>query len=293
MQTTIPHLRPQNTIQSELEARLRDTSNARWTDAELYRSINDAILRWSGRVSLPFVYTITGGGVNGTVEYSLPDYMGKRIQPQRRVYASYVNEDDETYEFVWADVQGYSVEPDGAGGQKLRLQWDEGALGTTSDARILWWGEQGTIPVTIPTVQTTINSTATSLILSAIVDIGQSGYVYVDKEWIEYSGFSDNGTYTTLTNLVRGINNTTAASHTQSSASVYFGIAMPELRLLENLYFQSMANAYAYGLTDSNETERTRYEWNMRYYQQLADEFWMRWMPTVSPQMRLTRRARG
>ncbi len=286
----VPHLRTQLTLLGDIEIRLRDTSNARWSDAELYASLSDACLRWSGRVSIPFIYTISGGWVEGTYEYTLPEYMGKRIQPQRRIVHTYGVDDEESNEYVWADVLGWSIEPDSSGGHVLRLENNEGIDGAVSDARILWWGEQGPLPSTIPTVQTTINSTDTSLILSAIVNVGPSGYVYVGTEWIQYSGFTDNGTYTTLTNLVRAINGSTAASH-NSAVSVYFGVALPELRLTENLYHQAMANAHAYGLTDVNETERTRYEWNMRYYQQLADEFWMRWTPTVSPRMRLTRRA--
>lgn len=291
MQYTAPHLRAQNTILDELEARLRDTSNARWTDAELYRAINDALLRWSGRVSIPYLYTLSGGWVSGTYEYSVPDYLGTRIQPQRRVLSPYIDTTTNTTQYVWADVRGWDLDPDGSGGQNLRTQWNEGTPGTTSDARILWWGENGPVPVTIPTVQTEIDSDDTSLVLSAVVDVGQSGYVKVDAEWIQWSGYSDDGSNTTLTNLVRAVNGTTAATHT-ASTSVYVGVAMPELRLLEQLYHQAMANAYAYGLTDINETERDRYERNMGYYQQLAEEFWMRWTPTP-PRMRLTRRAVG
>lgn len=292
MQYVIPHLRAQNTLETDLGVRLRDTSNVRWTDAELYAALSDALLKWSGRVSVPFVYTLTGGWVNGQYEYALPDYMGQRITPQRRVVVPYVNSNANSNQYVWADVLGWTTEPDGAGGQYLRVQWNEGVSGATTDGRILWWGEQGPLPTTVPTVQTEIDSDDTSLILGSLVNVGPSGYIKVGAEWIQYAGFTDDGTYTTLTNLVRGINNTTAATHTASTA-VYFGVALPELRLLDNLYAQAQANAFAYGLVEVNESERQRYEWNMRYQQQLADEFWMRWMPTVSPKMRLSRRGAG
>lgn len=291
MEYVLPFLRAQSTLLADIEARLRDTANARWTEVELYRALSDALTRWSGRVSVPFIYELSGGWVNGTSVYALPDYMSRKIQPQRKVTTPYVNSGGASSMEMWADVLGWDVEPDGTGGQELRLQWNEGTEGATTEGRILWWGEQGPLPTTPTTVQTQITAASTSLILGGIVDVGQSGYVYVDKEWIQYAGYTDNGTYTTLTNLVRGINNTTAATH-NSAVSVYVGVAMPHRQLQEQLLHQAMANAFAYGLIDVNETERDRYERNMGYYQQLADEFWMRWMPN-SPQIRLSRRAIG
>jgi len=290
----LPHLRSQSTLLAEMEARLRDTGNARYSEAEIYRGLSDALLRWEGRVFVPYTYTISGGWVNGSHEYALPAYIGERIQPQRRIVVPYVTDDAPSYEFVWADVLGWTVESDGAGGRYLRLEQNEGVAGATSDARILYWSENGPLPSTVPTLNTTITSATTTLVLSGIVDVGRAGYVRVENEWMQYVGRSDDGTRTSLLNVVRGVDGSTAAAHTASSSMyVYFGVALPNLRLLENLWHQALANVYAYSLTNVNETDRQRQEWNMRYLQQLADEFWPRWTPNLSPRLKLSRRSTG
>jgi len=283
MQYIAPNLIAQNTALAELQARLRDSA-VRWTAIELYRSMSSAVTGWSRHVSIPFIYTLSGGWLTTTHEYTIPDYMGVRIQPQRRITTTdNINQ--------WEDIDGFSIEPDGSGGQKLRVDRIEGTSGATTDARILWWGDQGPLPSTIPTIQTQLEAAATSLILTGLADgIGQSGYIKVGNEWIQYAGYSHNGTYYTLTNLVRGINNTTDAVHA-SAVSVYFGIAYPVIALLEQLYNQAQANAHAYGLVDVNETERSRYEFNMRYFQQQADDFWRSWVPVIAPRRRIGRAA--
>ena len=287
----LPQLRAQSTLKDAIEARLRDTANARFSEPEIYNALSDAVLRWSGRVFVPHVYTVSGGWDAGIYEYTLPAYLGRRMQPQRKVAVPYVSE-SASQQYVWADVLGWTVEPNATGGQTLRLQYNEGNIGVVADGRILYWGENGPLPSTVPTLQTTMTSSVTSLILSTLLPVGQSGFVYVEQEWMEYAGCSHGTAYTTLTNLVRGVGGTTAASHS-SAVSVYFGVALPDLRLFENLYPQALANVYAYGLTATNDTDRERHERNWRIQQQLADEFWRMWTPNVAPRIKLSRRTTG
>jgi hypothetical protein len=67
------------------------------------------------------------------------------------------------------------------------------------------------------TLSTTINSTATEVVLNSTVGLPASGFVKIGSEIINYSYISGN----TLYNCFRGQQNTTAASHT-SGATVYW-----------------------------------------------------------------------
>lgn len=281
-----------------IQSRLRDSDAIlRWTQGELYSAISDAVLRWSGRVAVPYVYTVTGGWSSGVYEYALPIYMGRRIQPQRKVSVPYVSEGQNS-QYVWADVLGWEVEPDGSGGQVLRLAFNEGNTGSAADGRILWWGENGPLPRSAstgyPQANHTLGADVTAndsyLTLDGRYFVPQVGYISLGNQWLQYNGYSTVSGATRLLNLVWAIDGTEAAS-VSSGAAVLWGVAMPVMSLLENLYNQALANAYAYSLTDVNESDRQRQEWNMRYYQQMADEFWQRWTPNVAPRLKLSRRA--
>ena len=67
------------------------------------------------------------------------------------------------------------------------------------------------------TLSTTINSSATEIVLSNVVNLPASGFIKIDDEIINYSYIVGN----TLYNCFRGQQNTTAASHT-SGVTVYW-----------------------------------------------------------------------
>ena len=67
------------------------------------------------------------------------------------------------------------------------------------------------------TLSTTINSSATEIVLSNVDNLPASGFIKIDSEIINYSYITGN----TLYNCFRGQQNTTAASHT-SGATVYW-----------------------------------------------------------------------
>jgi hypothetical protein len=72
----------------------------------------------------------------------------------------------------------------------------------------------GQISPTSSTLATTINSTATTIVLSSVVGLPTTGFIKLDNEIINYGYI----TGTTLYNCFRGQANTTAASHTAGVA---------------------------------------------------------------------------
>ena len=47
-----PVVRSQTQLLTDLEAQLRDTANAKWTDEELYRAINRGVRGWGMWISI-------------------------------------------------------------------------------------------------------------------------------------------------------------------------------------------------------------------------------------------------
>jgi hypothetical protein len=72
----------------------------------------------------------------------------------------------------------------------------------------------GEVGPTTATLSSAITATSDSITLSTVVDLAGSGYIRLDSEDIYYTYISGN----TLGGVFRGQNNTTAASHTTSTA---------------------------------------------------------------------------
>jgi len=88
------------------------------------------------------------------------------------------------------------------------------------------WG--GTITgVATTTLNGTINSSATSIVLTSATGFGTSGTILINSELITFSGVSTN----TLTGCVRGVSGTTAAAHTSGAtvqlATTFIGWGQP------------------------------------------------------------------
>lgn len=287
-----PYVRSQDNLLSLIQDQLDDGSNTRWTDARIYSAINKAIDTWHGRVLVPYVYTMTGGWTAGTFEYTLPDYMDVRyIQPQIRRYrdetAYYLAEtgDGDT----WADVMGFSVERNTSNGLTLRVDNSEYSM----DGRILWWGSNGHVNTTPAVLGANITSSDTSLTTSDVPqNIGRVGYVKINSEWIGYQDVTEGTASWTLSNLSRGLFNTTAASHTTSD-TIYFGVAVDTPRLFQQLENQAKAFLMEYYLTNSSSRETNHYEKQMVYYQDRADMFWKGYVSPRKTRMTLSRMAYG
>lgn len=289
----IPFLRSQNELLTSIKQRMRDVDNQRWPSPETYNAMNDAIMIWGRKVTVPFLYTITNGFVSGTYNYALPSYIKPPIDVELKRYLIQTLDglpvrSASLGASTWQPAPGYHLEPDGSGGQVLRL---EGTIGAT-EGRIIWWMQNGMIPTSVPTLSADITDTDTSLTIASIPVIGSAGYVKIGEEWIAYAGVSRSATTTTLTNLLRGLNDTTAASHL-TGASVYWGIAALRDDLYNQLLDQVTFKMHALYLTNASPQETEQHVFQSRLYKQLADEFWRGYVPPRKPRMLLTRQGKG
>lgn len=288
---TIPYLRSQTELLLEVRRRMRDPDGARWPDHEVYTGINDCLLTWHNRVTIPHLYTVPGGWVAGQVDYTLPSYIRGQLDPQQRryssnwLYASGLSSDADT----WVDVQAFAVEPNGSGGQTLRLEFSP----APDSGRIIWWYHNGPVPITTPALNATITSSDTSLVLStAVTDIADAGYIKIDSEWLYYAGVTYGASTTTLSNLLRAVNSTTAATHT-SGTSVYWGVGCHRADLFGQMYTYVRGFLHGLFLTDGAESEKTHHERQAMFYGDQAKMFWRGYVPNRKPRMRLGREAVG
>lgn len=284
----IPHLLTHTELLSRLKQRLRDPSSQRWTEAELMNALNDGIENWGRRVLTPYLYTVVGGWGAGVYEYSLPVYITEPldVQQKKQIWLDDVWQTSSDLEnTTWVDMPAWSLEPDGAGGQKIRFD----ITPYETEGRVIWWGRNSALPMTTPTLASGISSTDTSCTLDAVYNVGPSGYIKIDQEVMQFAGVSESATQTTLTNLVRGANGTTAAAH-DSADNVLFCLAVHRQDLYQQLIFQAIAALHALYLTDASPHETEHHQFQMRYWQGMAEDFWRRYQPARSPKMTLARR---
>lgn len=290
----IPFLQSQTELLVYYKQEMRDDQAARWTAKEYYNAINRALQAQASRGAwVPYIYSLTDGFATGTYEYALPWYVRAPMDVQQRITV-FLNEYGLPVYFsndqpsTWVDAPAWELESDGAGGQRLRL----GVNPLPVAARVIWWGENSRLPQSVPTLSATITDTDTSLTIASKPTIGPAGFVKVEDEWISYNGYTVASSTTTLTNLIRGWNGTSAASHT-SGVSVAWGVA--EMR--EDLFFQLSSQVYAnlhnLFLTNASPQETQNHIFQVRFYQQMADEYWSRFTPIRHPKMRLSRRGIG
>lgn len=283
-------LRSQSEILSQLETLLMDTSNDRWTDAHIYNALNLALVQWQGRVMIPFAHEISGGWVAGTFEYELPSWMEGPLTPQQKRYTDdwYFVSGASANGLTWTDILEFTIEPTSSGGRKIRFGYQP-----YEDAgRVLWWGYNGTLPTALPVTSATIDADDDELILTTKPTIGRSGYIKIDAEWLAYFGYEEGSTTLTLTNVARGVNHTSAASHSVG-ATVTWGIAMDDVGLTAQLINQARVYLMQMWLSNPSSREVGHYERQMPYYQQQADMFWRRYTPKRDTKFRLTRTGLG
>lgn len=261
------YIRSQTALLAALETVLRDTGNARWSDAEIYFAINESLLDWHGRVFVPALYTITDGFSPASYTYALPAYLHPPFNVQVSTPTNYIND---TSALTFRDVLSYTIEPEaGADGWVLRY----GIVPPTAGGRIVYNLRNGPIPTTGQTLSGTIAADATSLVLAAAVDVGDNGYVLIEQEWIRYAGMTKGATTTTLSNLVRGAEGSTAASHNASTA-VAWGIAAPRQDLFSVLMDSARAVLHEMYLTNAAPGEQQKHQQMVTFYRQKAAEYW-------------------
>lgn len=284
----IPYLRTQTELLSDVRARMRDPNGARWSNAEVYMVMNEALLSWASRVSIPHLYTLSDGWVDGHSDYYLPPYIRGSIDPQQRYYNGlYPVQEDFTD--TWTDIQAFTVEPNGSGGQTLRLDF----VPRANEARIIWWMPNSQLPTTLPTLATSINADDDDLALVGdIADIEDAGYIRIGTEWLHYAGVQREGTNTILNNLLRGLQSTTAVAHL-SGATVAWGVGVHRTDLYGQLYDTVRGLLHGLFLTNAAESERAHHERMALYYEQRAKEYWRGYVPQRKPKMRLGRSGVG
>lgn len=259
-----PVVRSQTQLLGDLEAQLRDTANAKWTDDELYRAINRGVRGWDSRVSFPAFYTFTTSA--DVTEYSLPFYMNMPL----------VIQEQPANANGWIDLMAWQMYPS-ATGSTIRLRSPR-----DGQVRIIYRAHNGSVPL-VPagmTLVATIAADDTSVAINNnnAYPLGRTGYILMGEEWVQYSGISTASADTTLSNLERGALGSGAASHAGSSAAVW-GVAAPEERLFDQLINQAAAQAHSFMLINSPARETEHHQWAMRWHQQQADEFWATYTP--------------
>lgn len=274
------YYRAQNEILADVQAHARDSTAARWTAIEVYRSLNRALDAWNGRVSIPMIYTMPSGWSSTDYDYALPAYVRPPVQPQ----IQYTDNVDYTGVPTWVNLRAWTLEPDGAGGMTLRVRVVAPAPDTTADGRIVWWGKNSRVPTTVVLLNAQINATATSLVTKSVADVEDVGYVKIDSEWIGYAGVTRGTTTTTLSNLQRALNGTTAAIHA-ADASIYFGVYAPSMAMFQLLNDQILVHLHELFLTDASPRETELHERLMLYYENRVREAWRRFVPARSPVM--------
>jgi hypothetical protein len=283
------YLRDQQTILADIKARMRDAASARWGELEMYRAVNDALETWHGRVSVPNIYTVSGGWVSSTNEYTLPAYINAAtVIPQFKRTVPYswwgqiAIDDSQT----WTDIPGWNIEPDASGGRVLRFDVPP----YSTEGRVLWFGVNGPLPTTVPTTSGSTSSSATTMLLGSVVDCLDHGFVKVNGEWIQYSGVTRTTSTTTLGGLVRAYPGGIAAAIHADASSVSWGVAMPRLGLYRTLLDQVFVFLHELYLADAAPRETQIHQQMVSFYQAGIDKFWRYWIPQRRPRMVLDRR---
>lgn len=266
-----PIVRVQTHILGDLEALLRDVSNAKWTDEELYRSINRAIEGWSGRVSFPAAVYVTTNAE--TYEYDLSHYVPSPASVQQKP----------TGAETWEEVAGWEVYPHYTL-STLRLRSPQ-----AGQVRVIYAAGNGPVPLvpagmTLVSDLTANNITSTGINNNNKYPVGRTGYVLIRDEWIQYLSSTLANSDTTLHNLQRGALGGAAVDH-PASTLVYWGVAAPNVGLFEQLLNQAAAHAHGYMLSGSPARETEHHQWAMRWHQQRADEFWLTYSPAWSTRL--------
>jgi hypothetical protein len=276
MDTAIPYLRSQDSLYAEIKVLMRDSGPTRWTAAEYYTALNQVLMTWADKVKFERVYTITDGWQAGTFEYTVPSYVRPPVfaeQLRRIPHDDYGLINPTTTR--WQPVQGWELVANTTGGQAIRLY----APPRTMEGRVVWYAPNSRVPTTVPTSSGSTAADATTMLLGSAVDIDEVGIVKCESEYIGYAGVDRGSATTTLNNLARGLNGSAAATHAGSS-SVYWCVAMDDMRLMRLLFDQWRSALHAYFIQDGGVHETQRHEKGMGYYDSLAMNFWPTYRPT-------------
>lgn len=270
-------LRDQSDLLGSLKVRIRDTLNARWSDAEIMSALNSSLATWNGRVAIERAYNIPGGWVAGVMEYALPGYVNTRSMqvemrraPGDHIYA--VRTDD------WVPVPGWSVQPGTDGAWYIRFDVSP----ASTDGRVVWYSSPSSMPSVAPILSVALTGAAASAVLTGVYDLADVGWVRIEREWIQYAGVQPGSSTTTLQNLVRGQYNTTAASH-DVGLPAYWGVPAPRAELYNVLFEQAIIHLHEMFLTDGAPKEQDLHQKMISYHQGNVAKFWRNWSSRRKP----------
>ncbi|MBP8291372.1 MAG: hypothetical protein KAX65_01290 [Caldilineaceae bacterium] len=265
------YLRNQYDLLNNVESHMRDTSNYRWSEIEIYGALNDAVRSWHGRVSVPATYA---PGTNWPDDVHVID-VPVGIDPETAViqirYLPVENSVDQVD--TWYDVNGWRTEPTEAFGGQLRVNFQP-----TSEYRLLYWFANGTMPTTAPTLGSELSDVATSVTLTTTADVGESGFLQIENEWIHYRGIERGATTLTCQNLTRGLLTSIAATHA-TSTPVYWCVGTTRQDLYNQLLDQARAFLHELTLIAAAPQSRDVHERMVSYYQARADAYWRKHTP--------------
>ena len=287
----MPRLRSQSEILSEFRSLLRDPSgdNERWHDNEYYSAINIALSQWASRVQVPNLYSFSI--VSGTYEYTLPNYVDTSNMDvlSKKTIWGLPEADDVDQPVVYTSMPAWTVEPDGSGGQTLVLK--RGTTDTTG--HVIWYGRNGRLPEALPKLSGDVADDDESIELDRVLtSIGRTGFVKVNREFMAYQDFSDDGSNTTLTITVRGLEGSTAAAHSEED-EVDFCIAVPDERLDEVLYHQVAYLLHTMFLANGAPKSTEIHERVIGLHRDEVKNFWRGWVPIRGPKLILSRQTMG
>ena len=265
------YLRSQLDLLNAIAQHLRDPSNYRWSETEIYGALNDALRSWGTRLSVPAIYTPGANWPNTVQAIDVPAGIDPTAVTVQIRYLPVENSD--TVVDDWYDMQGWRIEPTATFGNQLRIKFQP-----ETEYRLLYWITNGPVPVTVPTLGTELSDSATSLTLTTTADVADSGFILIDNEWISYRGVERAATTLTVQNLTRGLLTSTAASHL-ALAPVYWGVATTRQDLFGQLQDQARALLHELLLIAASPQSRDVHERMVSYYQARADNFWRRHWP--------------
>lgn len=284
-------LRTISSIVSSLRITIRDASAERWNDAELWTILNDAVYEWHGRVSFPAVYA--AGYIDVETEITLPYYIQGDVEPQHRDYANYDTagvQTDISGEEVWKGIPMYELLENQDGVRTLVVP----ASTRYTEIQLVYWATNGPFPYAdadVPSGGWTSSATSLTIDMSADEPIPDVGYIKCGTEYMFYAGVTYGSGSVTLSNVERGVYNSTAATHS-ADAAVYWCIAVHDMNLLTQLKQSCLAKLHGLFLTDASPKETETHTWLMRWYTQQAQDYWRRYTPLKKHQSYLTMRGR-
>lgn len=271
---TQPYLLTAADLVPGMRLRMRDPSgpDKRWRDDEYRFTLNEVLQQWHERVRLPALYNLPNGFGIGVFEYDIPNYIRPPLTVElRREYFSllFERQDGDTSSHTWKAVGGWRLEPNGSGGQKLRMH----NYPFDVEGRIIYYVTNGPVPTDDPQLSADIDEDDTTLTVNDDPNVADVGWVRVDSEWLQYSGVQRASGSLTLQNLVRGLYGTTAASHL-AGATVYWGVAVDSQALWGQLRDMWELELHRLYLTDASEGERRRHQEQASWLAQRITDFW-------------------